>query len=363
MMKRLALSILCIPGLLVSSVAAADLQPGPVQLQSAGPLALTDTGVLLVGDPMAATIYAMDTESKASSKANPGLAIPDLKGTLAKTLGVDASTITVGDLVANEKTGTLFLTVSSGETTRIVSINSQGEASRLNLDKIPHAKKTLKNAPENKVTGEGRRQKNRRTESITDLAFFEGKVLVSGLSATDSPSTLMEIPYPFSDETILTNVELFHAAHGRVESDPAIRTFVTMMIDGKPNVLAGFTCTPLVAFPVNQLGSKEKVRGKTLAELGNRNQPLDMISYEKDGQKYLLISNSARGVMKVSLLDVESNPGLSEPVSGGGTAGQPYETIESLGAVKQLDKYSATHAVVISQGENDSLALRVAPLP
>ncbi len=349
-------------GAIAPMAPAADLQSGPIELQSAGPMAMTDSGILLVGDPIAATVYAIDPEEKVAKESGT-IQIDNLDAAIAKTLGTDAAKITIGDLIASEDTGNLFLSVSDGTSSHILTINPQGEITKMNLDKALHAKKALPNPPENKVTGDGRRQRNRRAESITDLAFFDGRVLVSGLSATEAPSSVMEFPYPFSDETVTTNVELFHAAHGRVESDPAIRTFVTMTIDGQPNVLAGFTCTPLVAFPINKLGDKEKVRGKTLAELGNRNQPLDMISYEKDGEKYLLISNSARGVMKVSLTDVENNPGLTEPVSGGGTAGQPYKTVESLTGVVQMDRYNDKQVVVITKRDAGPAKLATVELP
>ena len=39
--------------------------------------------------------------------------------------------------------------------------------------------------------------------------------------------------------------------------------------------------------------------GTTIAELGNRNRPLDMIVYKKDGKEFLLMSNNSRGVMKI----------------------------------------------------------------
>jgi hypothetical protein len=40
---------------------------------------------------------------------------------------------------------------------------------------------------------------------------------------------------------------------------------------------------------------QELVRqGKTVAELGNRNRPIDMIVYEKDGKEFLLIANNSR---------------------------------------------------------------------
>ena len=42
-----------------------------------------------------------------------------------------------------------------------------------------------------------------------------------------------------------------------------------------------------------------KIKGRTIAELGNMNTPLDMIVYQKDGKDYLLLANDRRGVMKI----------------------------------------------------------------
>ena len=58
-----------------------------------------------------------------------------------------------------------------------------------------------------------------------------------------------------------------------------------------------------------------------MAELGNRNRPLDMVVYNKGGKDYLLMANSARGVMKVDLTDVDKSNGITERVAD--TAGLP----------------------------------------
>ncbi|OYW13960.1 MAG: hypothetical protein B7Z55_16190, partial [Planctomycetales bacterium 12-60-4] len=142
-----------------------------------------------------------------------------------------------------------------------------------------------------------------------------------------------------------------------------IRTFVPFVIDGKPSLLAGFVCTPLVRFDLSAVQSGEKVRGTTVAELGNRNQPLDMVVYKQDGKDYLLLANSARGVMKISTADIEKNAGLTAPVGGGGTAGQPYETIDSLAGTIQLDKLGENRAVVITQVDGGPMTLKTVPLP
>ena len=160
---------------------------------------------------------------------------------------------------------------------------------------------------------------------------FENKVLVSGLSSATSPSTVRELNFPFADSDKGIGVEIYHAAHGKSEDYAAMRTFVPIMIDGEPSILAAYVCTPLVKIPLKELeASGEKVKGTTVAELGNMNRPLDMIAYQKEGADYLLLSNSARGVMKITTAGLKENKGLTEPGKGGGTAGQTFEAVASM---------------------------------
>ena len=74
---------------------------------------------------------------------------------------------------------------------------------------------------------------------------------------------------------------------------------MTYRIGNEPYMLAAYTCTPLVKVPVSELKAGAHIKGTTIAELGNHNQPLDMIVYQKDGKDYLLMTNSSRGVMKI----------------------------------------------------------------
>ena len=70
--------------------------------------------------------------------------------------------------------------------------------------------------------------------------------------------------------------------------------------------------------PVSALKPGEKVVGTTMAELGAGNQPLDMIAYQKDGQQFLLMSNSWRGVMKIPTAGFAAATPITAPVPQGG---------------------------------------------
>ncbi len=340
------------------------LTEGTPDLKQAGVLAFGPQGVLFVGDSKSAAIFAIGTGDSDGDPSQVNLDLESLDQKLATALATAPGETRINDLAVNPLSGNVYLSVTKpGDKPGLVRIDSSGSIGEISLENVWFSKAELPDAPEDKVVGEGRRQRNLRDESITDLAFVDGNVIVSGLSNRESASGVRSIAFPFGGDAAGSSLEIYHAAHGRSEDYAAIRTFVPFVIDGQPNLLAGFTCTPLVRFPLEEITSSQKVVGTTVAELGNRNQPLDMIVYKQGDKTYLLLSNSARGVMKVSTEDIESNEGLREPVQGGGTAGQAYETIDELQGVVQMDRLNDQHAVVLVSGDGGVLHLRTVPLP
>ncbi len=342
-----------------------DLKPQTIELTSSGPLAFGPDGILFVSDPKAATVYAIDTKSyRAKTKADSGAyASDDVRKSIADISGKSQTDVTVADMTIDPESGTLFLSITVAGEAKLAVMTPGANAKLVSLDKVMAASTTLKNAPEDKVTGEGRRASNKRLESITDLAFAEGRLLISGLTGTSPVSTVQSFEFPFRDSSTSAQVEIFHAAHGRDEDYAAIRAFIPLNIDGKPSLLAGYTCTPLVRFSLDELQSGSKVRGTTVAELGNMNRPLDMIVYEKDGTSYLMVTNTARGVMKMKAADIADQAEVTEKVDGGGTAGLPFEKIQSLSGVVQLAKLSDQYGVILSETDKKELKLSTIELP
>ena len=101
------------------------------------------------------------------------------------------------------------------------------------------------------------------------------------------------------------------------------------------------------------------MKGTTIAELGNRNRPLDMIVYKKDGEDYILMANSSRGVMKLPAENLEKYKAITAQTE---KRGVPYETIATLKGVQQLDKLDDGHALLLMD-DSGSLDLRTIPLP
>ena len=274
-------------------------------------------------------------------------------------MGTTPQEIIINDLAVNPETKSTFLTVSRGKgpdaKAVIVRIDSSGKLGEFSLKEVKHSKAPLPNAPAADSKG--------RQEVTTDLQFAGGKVIVAGLSNEEFGSQLRVIPFPFAASPDGSSVEIWHAAHGKFETKSPVRTFAVFDVGGQPNVLAAYTCTPLVRFPLSDLKPGSKVKGTTIAELGNRNRPLDMIVYQKDGKDYLLMANSARGVMKVDVATIDKNEGIVDPVKGGGTAGLPYETIKELKGVMQLDRLDKDHALLLVQSDAGVKSLQAIALP
>ncbi len=323
---------------------------GKPALKAAGPLAFAPNGVLFVADPASATIFALDTGEREAVATRAPINVTGLDAKLAAAFGSTADQILINDLAVNPETGTAYLSVTRGKGEKampvIAKVNAAGEVSELMLDKIAYGSAALPNAP---ADGADRRGRNPRMDSITDMAFYDGKLIIAGLSNEEFASKLRAVAFPFSQTDGGTSVEVYHGAHGAFETRSPVRTFVPFNIGSEPHLLAAYTCTPLVKFPVSKLTPGTKVRGTTVAELGNMNQPLDMIVYEKGGKNWLLLANSKRGVMKIATDNIERSEGIETPVKG--TEGQKYDTVADLTNVLHLDKYSPTQAILLVKND------------
>lgn len=337
------------------------LKEGKVALKSADVLTFGPENILFVGDTKGAVVHAIATTPiDADGRQNGGVNVKNLSTILSDMLSGPTS---VNDLTVNPATGELFLACSTDGKAALVQVSADGrEMKQLELGNAVSASVALVDAPEDKVTGEGRRKRNNRSDAITDLAWFEGKLLISGLRSAGAASSVREIAFPFAEADKGVGIQIYHAAHGREEDYSAMRTFVPMTIDGEPTLLGAYICTPLVKIPLTAVSSGKDLKATTVAELGNRNRPLDMVSYSKGGDSFLLLSNSARGVMKISTAGLSDNPGLTERVGGGGTAGQSFETVEDLQGVVQMAKLDDSRVVVLLENDGQS-ELKTVTLP
>lgn len=343
------------------------MKEGAAALKSIGPLAFGPDGILFVADTKGAAIVAIDTSDMTPAAGVKALKVEGINQKIAGLLGTSADQVFINDLAVNPISRNAYIAVSRGRGPDampvLVRVKTDGQPEVVALDKVRFSKGELPDAPIEGVVGQGDRQSNPRQESITDIAFLEDRVLIAGLSNEEFASTLRAIPFPFKTVANGTSVEIYHGAHGRFETRAPVRTFVPFKIGNEAHLLAAYTCTPLVQFPINELKPGAKIKGKTIAELGNRNRPIDMIVYQKDGKDYLLLANSSRGIMKITTDQIENAESIEAPVKDGGKKGLPYETIEGWTGIDQLDRLDPQHALVVRRNESGSLDLESLDLP
>lgn len=353
-----------IPASLVAAIAAVTfIAPAQAaKLQSVGPITFDDKGVLYVSDPKGATIHAYKVDNAKAKNAGKAVKVEKIGSKIASLLGANADDILIVDLAVNPVSKNAYLAVSRGRGTDATPAIIRVAGGKLSVVATKNSQSAAKlpNAPADKSVRGRRGPYNARLESITDIAYVDGRLLVAGLSNEEFASTLRSIKIPFGKVDRGSSVEIFHGAHGRFETRSPVRTFVPFKVGDTPSVLAAYTCTPLVQFPIADLKPMGKVKGKTIAELGNRNRPLDMIVYQQGGKDYVLIANSSRGIMKVDTGNMAAIDSITKKVSG--TAGVTYKTIEQWQGIDQLDKYSAKLALVVRSDDNGA-TLQTIPLP
>ena len=341
---------------------SAGLKKGNPDLKSAGPLAFGPEGILFVGDTRGAALFAIDTGDRGPAGKPEKVQVEKINEKVAALLGTTPQQILINDMVVNPASGQVYLSVARGRgpdaAPVILRVGRDGKLGELALENVPFAKADIPNAP---APGAAAKGQSLRNESITDLAYVDGRVFLAGLSNEEFSSRLLAIPFPFADSADGAAIEIYHGAHGRFETKSPVRTFASYTIEGKPYLMAAYTCTPLVKVAVADLKAGAHVKGTTVAELGNRNKPLDMVVYRKDGKDFILLANSARGVMKIATEGVGSAPAITAPVSG--TKGLGYETIETLKGVVQLDQLDKSRAVVLVQAPDGAQNLETIDLP
>jgi hypothetical protein len=339
MRTKLLAAVVVLAASVGTARADTGLTKGTPDLKSASALAFGPHGILFIGDPAGAAIFAIDTQD--TSRAGTGdVKVERVDAQIAGVLGVTDKDIRITDMKVNPESGNVYFSAVRGQSggPAIVRLTRAGKAEPLALKDIPFAKVMIPNP------GKGGKDP---TGVITNMAFADGKLIVAGLSTEEFNSTLRVIPFPFKDADKGAGIQIFHGAHGRLETNAPIRTFTPYMIDGQANIVAAYTCTPLVKIPLSDLKAGAKVKGTTIAELGNMNQPLDMIPYNKGGKDYLLMTNTRHGVIKVPTEGFAKAQPITEPVRGGGTAGVQYEKISELKDVVQLDKLDAERALIL----------------
>jgi hypothetical protein len=353
------------------------MQVGNPVLESVGPITFGPDDVLFVADNGRAAIVALDVTDDAPAGGEEPFDIDGLDAKLASFLGCGINDVHIRDIAVHPRTHNAYLSVmrGTGDAGRpaIARIDRlDGRIDALSLEGVAFSEIILEDAPgpddervdtvlpegdEGEEITYGERtfrilRAQFRTATVTDMQYVDGTVIVAGLSNEEFASTLRRIPFPFGGEVKSNSLEIFHVSHGQWETAAPIRTFVPYE-DGA-SILASYTCTPLVHFSAADLQPGAHVTGRTVAELGAGNTPLDIVSFRQGGEEHLLISHSRHPLMKLACRDIDVQEPLTEPRE---PIGVPRE-MPDLKGIGRMDNLNDEYVLAIQWDEDGGRHLR-----
>ncbi len=290
------------------------LEVGTPSVKSAGSLAFGPAGILFVGDNVGAAIFAIDVDDNETGSGPHALDLENFDTALAAYLGCAREDVAIQDMAVHPASDNLYVSVMRGAGDDalpvIVKVNGDGNISDVSLENVAFSQTILHDAADADDPRQVSRQQL-RTVTVTDMSFVDGLLLVAGTSNEEFSSTLRRIPFPFNGGFDANSLEIFHVSHGQYETAAPIRAFVPYQ--GNAKILASYTCTPVVQFNLDEFAPGQQVKGKTVAELGAHNRPLDLISFEQDGGEYLLVCNDRHPLIKVACADIDQQGPLTVP--------------------------------------------------
>ena len=329
---------------------------GSPEIKSITSLAFGPDGILFIGDSRSAIVFAMDTKDAGRVEKAPAIELKNVDQKIAALLGTQPQNITIQDIAVNPLSKKVYCAVLSSDGTPVLLTIVGDKIEPVSLKEINYSSVALNNAPAEDA--KDKRGNSLRVASISDMGYADGKLMVSGLSNQEFSSTFRSISFPFTNKQDQASLEIYHAAHGQYETASPIKTFTTSQINGKKYLIASYTCTPLVLFPLEDLKPGTHVKGRTVAEMGSGNQPLDMITMTKEGQSFLVMANSNRPVFRVNYKNIETFEGsLTTPVKENfATDGVKFVSMPVTN-VLQLDKMDDNRMVMLQRKSNGDLDL------
>lgn len=359
-------------------------QLGPLRFGSVGPIAFGPGGILFVADNDRAEIVALDLSDDAVTTVPTEL--EELDGRLAAFLGCARREASICGLAAHPLSRAVFLSVMRGAGDAgvpvLIRIACDGTLSEVGSDNVSHARTAINHAPavdderqerrsqfgipvyhhllaegelggeEYEVPGITLRVEAERLRdlTVTDLALVGDELLVAGASSEEFVSTLRRIPFPFVEGARASTLEIYHVNHGVYETHAPVRAFAPYA--GGSSILATYTCTPIAHFPLADLVDGDRVVGRTVAELGGANTPLDMVSFRRDDVEYVLVSNTRLPLLKIDGRDIDAQSGLTQHRQ---PRGVPWEALTQHGVSRMA---VVDGQVVMLQRDDAGLHLR-----
>lgn len=252
---------------------------GNPEVKSIEAIAFGPQGLLLIGDSAGRQIVAVDTkDTKPVTWTKTD--IPNIDGALAGRIGTTAKGIEIVKIAVNPASSRAYFAVRKLDDKKgiILTLDGDGKVNEFALDSVTYAALPLPGTS--------------KIQRITDVVWADDRILATVQASETFGSKIFSAPVPLTHKAAgsMFSTETFHVAHNKWETKAPIYTVIPYEEAGQKYLVGAFTCTPLVKYPLNDLKPDAKVKGQTLIEVGNGNNPRDMFTYKKNGKTYILIS-------------------------------------------------------------------------
>ncbi|MEO1407974.1 MAG: hypothetical protein AAFV54_16025 [Pseudomonadota bacterium] len=251
----------------------------------------------------------------------------DFGSRISEFLGVSPLDITYNDLAVHPLSTAAFLSLTvrhpDGDKPALLKVRQSGNLSLIDINALEVTSVELNEPASTDIVFW--RDIPAASLTVTDLEYSDGKLLIAGLSTGEFASTLRQLEYPFEEAARSSSIEMFHTAHNQNETRAPIRAMAMASINGEPTLIAAYTCTPLVTIPAASLVDDAHVMGKTVAELGYGNVPVEVLAFtaynpQTQGlENFVLVINremSANLIRMEDLAEATTGPGLTTAFQG-----------------------------------------------
>ncbi len=347
---------------------------GTPHIQSMSKLTFGPNGILFLGDSKGGSVFAFDLEDDKKALTKSAIDIKDIDQKIGAMIGRPSHEILIHDLAVNPISQNIYLTVSFGgknskerdifdpnylnDATILVKINTKGQVNQVSLENVYYNQLKLSSVVS--PTAKWRSGRSKNIFTIRYMVFDEDKLYISGLSNEEFSSTFRVAEFPFTEKHSTTGVEFYHGAHGQYETSSPINTFIKYNINNQEHLLAAYSCTPLITVPLRDLSDGKQIRARTVAEIGPGSHPIDIKTYKKAGEEYILIANSRRGLIRMNPADLAAQKGsINYRTSKAGVA---YKTLIPGSNIRQLDNLNDAFVLLLMQNKDRGFDLTSIPV-
>ncbi|MFY0674821.1 MAG: hypothetical protein JXQ87_15590 [Bacteroidia bacterium] len=292
-------------------------------IKALGVLTFSVEGFLFAGDNITGSILAIDLCNVPKNKRTFEINVYEVDEQIAKVIGTARSNIQLNDLAVHPKSGEVYISVSRGVGADVlpvlVKVDAESQIHVVELSSLKITSQTLPKLPDSnkKVVLRGtagspptqkeitKSKQSLRTLSIVAIEYYEGELFISGISNEEFCSVLRRIPFPFTGNESMSNIEMYHITHDNYESRAPIRAMVVKEIDGKDQLIAAYTCSPMVLIPLDKLKDNAKVKARTIGDMGN-GQPIDMVPFQVNREEMLFVTNNSRSPLVIPVSGLNS---------------------------------------------------------